>query len=160
MALTRRKILKEALNLGVGTDTIPNDSGGTLTGTKINLSTLSDQGTALTAAAFALSAGFGSTASLALTSGSTDTRGQIAITCGGSNIAVNPTVTLTFVDGLWSAAPFGVISEGGTTKTNDVVQYPQGLPFRLSTTASTMVLTFTGTPISGEVYTVWWLLVK
>lgn len=39
MALQRRKILKQALNLGVGTDTVPADSGGLLVGDKIGVQT-------------------------------------------------------------------------------------------------------------------------
>lgn len=39
MALKRRKLLKQALNLGYGTDTIPADSGGSLVGDKIGVHT-------------------------------------------------------------------------------------------------------------------------
>jgi hypothetical protein len=37
MALQRRKILKEMMNLGYGTTTVPDDSGGTRTGNKIGI---------------------------------------------------------------------------------------------------------------------------
>ena len=39
MAIQRRKVLAQALNLGYGTDTIPSDSGGTLVGDKIGIHT-------------------------------------------------------------------------------------------------------------------------
>ena len=45
MTLQRRRILKQALNLGYGTDTIPADSGGFLTGDKIGLHTFMGGGT-------------------------------------------------------------------------------------------------------------------
>lgn len=156
MALVRRKLLKEGLNVGVGTTTIPDDSGGTLLGHRINLSSISGAGTALVAGDFAISSSFGNTTSLTVTGGSTDSRGEIVITCGGTGIAINPTVILTFKDALWSARPFPVISVGGTTRTRDIVQEPQGIEFRVTASATTMTLTFAGTPITGEVYTVAW----
>lgn len=44
MALQRRKILKQMLNLGYGTDTVPDDSGGSRTGDKLGIHTFLGDG--------------------------------------------------------------------------------------------------------------------
>lgn len=44
MALQRRRLLAQSMNLGYGTDTIPDDSGGTLVGDKIGIHTFLGDG--------------------------------------------------------------------------------------------------------------------
>lgn len=63
-------------------------------------------GTLVTAAAFALGAGWGTTASVAVAAGSNDQRGIITITSAGTGQAqATANVTLTFVDGAYAATP-------------------------------------------------------
>jgi hypothetical protein len=65
-----------------------------------------DGGTTLTSGAFTVGAGWGSTASLAITnSTSKDSAAVVTITAGGTGIAANPTLVLTFADGTWTNTP-------------------------------------------------------
>jgi hypothetical protein len=102
-------------------------------------------GGALTAANFALSAGFGSTASIGSITG-TDQAFQATITVAGTGQAANPTVTLTFHDGAWAAAPIYVVSRGGGSQ--PTVQFSV-----TSVTATALTLTFNGTPVAADTYT-------
>src|SRR5205085_9429221 len=76
--------------------------------------------TALVAADFVPSAGFGSTATATPVAGSSDSRGAVDILCQGSGIAANPSVVLTFKDGTWKDSdgtdrvPFVVGCRGDT----------------------------------------------
>jgi hypothetical protein len=102
-------------------------------------------GGALTAANFALSAGFGTTASIGSITG-TDQAFQATITVAGTGQAANPTVTLTFHDGAWAAAPIYVVSRGGGSQ--PTVQFSV-----TSVTATALTLTFNGTPVAADTYT-------
>lgn len=99
------------------------------------------------AADYALSAGFGATASVAVTAGSNDSRGRITITSAGAGQAANPTCTLTFKDGAWPNAPFVIVrrSSFGSQPT---------VNFSWTTTTTTLVMTFVGTPVAAETYQV------
>lgn len=109
---------------------------------------VADQGTATTAGQFALSSGFGSTASVAVASGSNDARGQITVSSSGTGQAANPTVTYTFKDGAYSAAPFILVRRnGGNQPAVDVT---------VVTTATIATITFNGTPVAGDTYTIAW----
>jgi hypothetical protein len=107
-------------------------------------------GTGLTSSDFSLS-GWGSSASVSVYPGSTDQRGQIAVTANGSGTAANPTVTLTFHDGTWFAAPFAIVAR------NDA-NAPAGTP-TWSTTSRKLVITFQGTPVAGSYYTFTWMVI-
>jgi hypothetical protein len=100
-------------------------------------------GTALVAGDIALSAGWGSTASVSAISG-TDQRFRFTVTSAGTGQAANPTATLTFKDGTWTTAPYAVCSRNGGNQ-------PAVLP-TWTTTATTLVLTFPGTPVAAETY--------
>lgn len=102
-------------------------------------------GTALENSDFALSSGFGDSASVAVDAGSTDQRGSITVTCGGTGQGANPTITLTFKDGTWTDAPFAVACR---VTGND----QQTIPITVATTATTLVMTFRGTASGSEVY--------
>ena len=70
-------------------------------------------GTALSAAdtAFALGAGWGTTATFAVAAGSTDQRGIITITSSGTGQAqATANVTLTFKDGAYAATPVAIVT--------------------------------------------------
>ena len=105
-------------------------------------------GTALAAADLALSAGWGTGATVAVAAGSTDTRGQITVTVGTAPGA-NPTITLTFKNGAFAAAPFALAKqEGGTQAITALTE---------STTLTTLVITFQGTPIAGNTVVINWM---
>lgn len=98
----------------------------------------------LEVADFALHANWGNTASVGTVSGS-DHRGRFTVTSAGTGQGANPTVTLTFKDSAWPAAPFVVVVRNGGSQ-------PTVLPtWTVSTTQ--LVVTFAGTPISAQSYT-------
>lgn len=110
-------------------------------------------GTALTASNFALSAGFGTTATVsAVTTGSTDACFQITITSAGTGQGASPTCTLTFADGAFRHEQTGAtISPLATVSRNGGSQPTVG--FTWTSTSTTLVLTFAGTPVAAETYT-------
>ena len=110
-----------------------------------------DRGTALVSGNFALSAGWGTTATVVPDATSTDMRGNITVTSNGTGQAASPTITLTFSNGTWTTAPHGVFIRNGGTGIGVT-------GFLLSFTATTMVLTAVGTPIAGETYILNWML--
>lgn len=114
-------------------------------------------GKALASANFALSAGFGSTASVAVASGSTDSAFQITITSAGTGQGASPTCTLTFADGSWTASQ-NVWQDLGSCTPLVIAQRNGGdqpsVDFTWAATPTTVVLTFAGTPVAGETYTV------
>jgi hypothetical protein len=104
-------------------------------------------GTALVAGDFALSAGFGASASIsAIATGTNDSRGRITITSAGAGQGASPTCTLTFKDGTWTTAPFAVVCRSGGSQPT--------IPVSATTTATTMVITFHGTPVAAETYSI------
>lgn len=105
-----------------------------------------DQGTPLVAGDWALSGGFGTTASVAVTAGSKDTKFQITVTSSGSGQGANPTATLTFKDGTYTNAPVAVVCRGGGSQNT--------VPLFCTTTATTLVITFEGTPSAAETYVI------
>lgn len=113
-------------------------------------------GTALAAANFALSAGFGTTATVsAVATGSTDMAGEITITSAGTGQGASPTCTLTFADGAFrdeasgaGLAPLAFVQRnGGSQLTVD---------FTWATTSTTLVLTLGGTPVAAQTFTLGW----
>jgi hypothetical protein len=66
-------------------------------------------------------------------------------------MAANPTVTLTFHDGTWFAAPFAVVGRNDPNS-------PAGAP-TWSITPTTLVITFHGTPVAGSSYTFAWMVI-
>lgn len=102
-------------------------------------------GTNFVAENVALSGGWGSTASVGTVSGD-DSRHTYTITTGGTGIGANPTATLTFEDGTWTTAPFAQCS---LIASSDVLT----VPITWTTTATTLVLTYNGTPVTAKTYT-------
>jgi hypothetical protein len=94
--------------------------------------------------------GWGSSATVSIDPGSTDQRGQIAVTAKGLGISANPTLTLTFRDGPWFAAPFAVV---GRNDPNAPARAPTW-----RTTPKMLVITFQGTPVAGTVYKFSWMV--
>lgn len=103
-------------------------------------------GDVLVAGDFALSAGWGATGAVTA-AGGTDSAGFLEITAAGAGLATNATITLTFADGRWPIAPLALLQR------NDVAA-PLGsaTDITYTTTATTLVITFSGLPVAANVY--------
>jgi len=113
-----------------------------------------DQGTAVTSAAFAPTGFGGAGAAIAVSTGSTDQRGEVTFTVGAAP-AANPSFVFTFVDGAWPTAnPYGSVQFSGGTG------FVAGTVTRFTRTRNqtTLTVTFVGTPIAGETYSIEWNL--
>jgi len=103
--------------------------------------------TTLVAGDFALSAGWGTTASIGSLRG-VDQWHEFVITSAGTGQGANPTLTLTYKDLTWTVAPIVRCSR------QEFASQPT-VPFTVTTqSATTYVLTFGGTPVAGETYRV------
>ena len=105
------------------------------------------QGTAAAATDFALGAGWGGTATAALTAGSTDQRGTLTITASASTPAqATATVTHTFADGAFASAPFPMVLVTSTSAIDEG---------HVVSTATTTVgtWTFSVLPVATKIYT-------
>lgn len=113
-------------------------------------------GTAVTSAAFALGVGWGDgTLVKTVSSGSTDQRGQIAVTSVGSNQAqATADVTLTFVDGAYAATPFGYVN----LNTNDNA-ITERQPTAVVTATTTLAWRNSVLPVATKIYTFGWFVI-
>lgn len=108
-------------------------------------------GTAHVSGDYALSAGWGDAASVAVTIGN-DTRGRIVVTSEGTGQGANPSVTLTFKDGAFPATPIPIVSRAGGSQLS--------VPFiAIGISATQAVFTFIGTPVAAETYTFQFIMV-
>jgi hypothetical protein len=99
------------------------------------------QGTALVAGDFALSAGWGNTATITVVG--TDSAFRATITPNGAGIAANPTVTLTYHDGTWTNRPIvGITRADGNIPTAIWID-------QAGSSATAAVMQFVGTPSAG-----------
>jgi hypothetical protein len=104
------------------------------------------QKTALTAAAFALGVGWGTTASAVLATGSTDQRGRLTVTSAGTGQAqATATVVHTYADGAYASAPFPIV-----TVTSDSAIDEGHVVATSTTTAATW--TFSVRPVATKIY--------
>lgn len=103
-----------------------------------------DQGTSHVNGDWALSAGWGVGSTAVVAASSKDNRFRVTITAAGVP-AANPTATLTFKDGTFTNAPFAVFGFSGGT---GVIAVPP----EWTTTATTLVATYVGTPVAGQTY--------
>jgi hypothetical protein len=86
--------------------------------------------------------------------GSTDTRGQIIVTTSaGGTMSANPTLTFTFKDGTFTTAPFATIAYDSTSSGPTATPGLAPLPPSVTTTATTMVITYQGTPTTATAKT-------
>jgi hypothetical protein len=107
-----------------------------------------NKGTPLTSSNFALS-GWGSGATVTVSTTSYDGAGRITVTTGSSPSA-NPTVTLTFADGTWTTNSECPPARGDQSG-------PAGAYWALVTpTATTALWAFVGTPIATNLYVLDW----
>jgi len=108
------------------------------------------EGTAIVAGDFALSAGWGDTASVA-SAGGTDAQGFVEVQANGSGIAADPTITLTFTDGAWGSAPVAILQRNDTSSPLPTAAY-----LTYTSTTTDLVIAFRGTPVSGNTYRIEW----
>lgn len=133
-------------NTGTGSivhATSPTVSNETDTGTSQVKRLKANQGTALVAGDFSLSAEWGTTATVSGVTG-TDSAFSFQVNSSGTGQANLPTVTLTFHDGTWTNAPYVVCQRDDGSAPNTY--------FAGSTTATTMVQTLVGTPVATSAY--------
>lgn len=107
-------------------------------------------GTALVNGDFVLSAGWGSTATATAGAGS-DQRGIVVVTAGGTGIAANPTITLTFKDGTWTSAPIVLCQMTGGSGLATAVA------IGITPTTTAVVFQPLFTPGSGSSYNFSWI---
>jgi len=130
----------------------PGDDGASVLGAAVNAwsETHSErffaQGTSLVGGDFSLSAGWGTTASVGSITGN-DQWAQFTITSAGTGQTANPTNTWTFTDGTWTNAPIAVCQRADRAS-------QAGVHFTWTTTATTLVLVFEGTPVAAEAFVV------
>jgi len=115
-------------------------SGGRLDGSN---------GTAVTAANFAIGAGWGGTATFTVAAGSTDQVGSITITASATTPAqATATVTLTFADGAYASAPFGFVELAAPPA--DAVTF--GGPINKACTTTALSWTSSVIPVADKIY--------
>jgi hypothetical protein len=100
-------------------------------------------GGTLAGGSFALHANWGDAASVGTITG-TGQRGRFTVTSSGSSQGANPTVTITFPDGAWPSAPHAVVGRAGGDQLTVADTW--------STTTTTLVITFNGTPVAAQTY--------
>ena len=104
---------------------------------------------AVTEANFAIGAGWGGTATFAVTAGSTDQVGQITITASATTPAqATATVTLTFKDGAYASAPFAFVELA--TPPTDAVTF--GGPINKVCTTTALSWVSSVLPVATKVY--------
>lgn len=94
---------------------------------------------------------FGATASAAPAAGANDLRGSVVITSAGAGQGANPTATLTFKKP-YAVAPTVIGIRGGGSQPT--------VQFSTSSTVSTAVFTFMGTPVAAETYTLRYFVIE
>ena len=104
-------------------------------------------GGAVVAGDLALSAGWGTTATDAVTLATSRDQALVyTITSGGTGQAVNATITWTFGDGTWTSVPVCMIEQSGGTG------LALGQPTRSSSSATAYVWIVPGLPVAGSTY--------
>lgn len=101
---------------------------------------------------FAISAGWGTTASKSFLGG-TDGSGFLGILSSGTGQAANPTITFTFHDGAWASGN----SPNCMVMRADFNTAPTNVIFGESSSTSTQIVWgFNGTPVAGNTYSLKW----
>jgi hypothetical protein len=104
-------------------------------------------GTALVAGDFALSGGWGTTASVGSVRG-VDQWFEFVVTSTGTGQGASPTITYTPKDGTWTTAPVWICQR------QDFGSQPTVVFTHTTQTATSLVLTFGGTPVAAETFKV------
>jgi hypothetical protein len=118
----------------------------TLAGTTPVNRVRANQGTALTTAKVGTLTGWGTTATVSSVSG-TDSAGTINISSSGTGQTINPFFVLTFADGTWTTAPLVMVNRADGFA-------PVAYCMVDSTTATTVTIGLSGTPVAGTTYTI------
>jgi len=107
------------------------------------------RGTSVVVGDFALSAGWGTTATVATAAGS-DTSGRISISSSGTGQTANPTVQFTFKDGAYSGViqPLAIRTESSSPITAFWIMQ--------AISSTTVTFLFAGTPVAGTNYGLGW----
>jgi len=109
------------------------------------------QATALVVGDVSISAGWGTTAVVNAVAGK-DAHGGITINSAGTGQAANPTITVTFKDGVFAGAPVVVCSPNPNTTDLTVNDVWYG-----KSSTSTLEFTYGGTPVAGRSYIFQWI---
>jgi hypothetical protein len=102
-------------------------------------------GSALAAGDFALSGGWGTTATVTAVRGN-DQSFEFVISSAGTGQGASPTVTYTPKDGTWTTAPVWVCQR------KDFGSQPTVTFTHTTESATSLVLTFNGTPVAAETF--------
>jgi len=106
-------------------------------------------GTAVASSNFALGAGWGTTASVAVTAGSNDQAGIITVTSAGTGQAqATANVTLTFVDGAYASIPRSAI----ITLMSSSNAVTESQPTQGAVTATTLSWRHSVLPVAAATY--------
>ncbi len=124
-----------------GTQTFAGDK--TWTGTTTEKRIKATGGTDHVTGDYALHANWGNAASISNLSAK-DQRGKFTVNSAGAGQSTNPTITLTFKDGSWTTTPQAIVVRNG----GDQITAPTSW----TTSATQLVITFSGTPVGGEQY--------
>jgi len=111
-----------------------------------HLSGLTIQGAAIAAADVALSAGFGTTATVVPTG--SDRKGKLVITSSGTGQGANPTATITPKDAYDPGAQ-PVVCRGLTAGDSQLA-----IPVIARIVGGALEITLVGTPVAAQVYTI------
>lgn len=103
--------------------------------------------TAMQSSDVALSAGWGTTASVAVATGSTSQRFRLTITSAGTGQGANPTTTVTFPGGAFATGARAIVRYNGGTGAS-----PTNIFWTQPTT--TIVITHVQTPVDGLTYSI------
>ncbi len=102
-------------------------------------------GTTLVAGDFSLSGTWGTTATVTSVVGD-DQKFRFTANSSGTGQGASPTITMTYTDGTWALTPIIVCNRGGGSQ--------QTVPITSTSTATAVTLTFVGTPVDTESYTI------
>jgi len=109
-------------------------------------------GTAVAAADFAISAGFGTTATKTVRAGSDDEAGHIDVGSAGTGQAANPTVALTFKDGKSKDTNGADRIPKAVLVARTDASAAAGIWGTPVITATGWTVTFQGTPVATQTY--------
>jgi hypothetical protein len=105
-------------------------------------------GTTPTDTSFALSAGWGATASVGTITGD-DNHWRATVTTAGAGLGANPTIAYTFKDGTYTNVPFCRVSMEASS--DGTVTAPW---MTYTATATVLTITFHGLPVVGNTYVI------
>lgn len=136
-----------------GTESASNiTASGTVTAKRLT----THSGTALVSGNIALSAGWGTSPTLAINRG-TDQAASIQITAKAT-VGANPTVIVTFADGTFTQIPVVVACRTDVVGANSTPTAAITNQWAVTTvTATAVTFTFVGTPVANSVYGLAWI---